>query len=260
MKRRSALTPFPRERAAGKAPEMTDRLAPRPAEPPLACPCCGGAEMGSAAVIWRGLAEEWRLSPQEWALVDEQQGGHCRRCGTNLRSQALAAAVMTVTGFRGLFVQFGAWMAARGLQVLEINPAGSLTRFLAGQPGHLLATYPDVDMTALPYADGRFDLVIHSDTLEHIRHPVRALAECRRVLKGGGHCVYTVPLLPGRLTVSREGMPPSYHGNPGAGAADYVVWTEYGADAWCQALQAGFRECRIMAHKFPSALALAAAA
>ncbi|MBL8487511.1 MAG: class I SAM-dependent methyltransferase [Rhodocyclaceae bacterium] len=239
---------------------MADRLEFRPPDAALACPCCGGTEFAVAPVIWKGLAEEWRLSPEEWRLVDEQQGGHCRRCGTNLRSQALAAAMMKVTGFQGLFVQYGEWMAARGLQVLEINPAGSLTRFLAGRPGHRLATYPDVDMMAMPYAGGSFDLVIHSDTLEHVRHPVRALAECRRVLKPGGHCVYTVPLLPGRLTLSREGMPPSYHGSPGAGAADYVVWTEYGADAWRQALEAGFGECRIMAHKFPSALALAAAA
>ena len=155
-----------------------------------------------APVIWKGLAEEWRLSPEEWRLVDEQQGGHCRRCGTNLRSQALAAAMMKVTGFQGLFLQYGEWMAARGLQVLEINlaaedhlhplarrPADHVLRERA-RPGHRLATYPDVDMMAMPYAGGSFDLVIHSDTLEHVRHPVRALAECRRVLKPG--CYFVV--------------------------------------------------------------------
>ncbi len=239
---------------------MANALEPRPADPVLACPCCGGTEMSASRVIWRGLAEEWRLSPEEWRIIDEQQGTRCRGCGTDLRSQALAAAVMRVTGHAGPFAQFGAWMATRGLRLLEINPAGSLTRFLTGHAGHLLVRYPEVDMMALPFDAGAFDLVIHSDTLEHVRHPVRALAECRRVLKAGGHCVYTVPLLAGRLSSSREGMPPSYHGNPAAAAKDHLVFTEYGADAWCQALEAGFAECRIMAHKFPSALALAASA
>src|SRR5208282_3830755 len=42
-------------------------------------------------------------------------------------------------------------------------------------------------------------LVIHSDTLEHVERPVRALEECRRVLAPGGRVCFTVPIIVGRL-------------------------------------------------------------
>jgi len=225
---------------------------------PLICPCCGGMEFSQSSVIWPELAAEWRLSPVELKCIDEQQGSYCRTCGTNFRSMALAAAISRTLGYSGMFSDIAVFLAASGRRVLEINPAGSLTRFLSGYPGHVLATYPAVDITRLPYPDASFDLVIHSDTLEHIRHPERALAECRRVLTKDGYCIFTVPILVDRLTLSREGMPNSYHGNPSDAASDYVVWSEYGADAWKQVLRAGFAECRIFAFKYPSALALVA--
>jgi ubiquinone/menaquinone biosynthesis C-methylase UbiE len=108
---------------------------------------------------------------------------------------------------------------------------------------------------ALPYPDATFDLVLHSDTLEHVEHPVAALSECARVLKTGGYCAFTVPIVVDRLTSSRAGLPASYHGseeNPG----DCLVHTEYGADAWKHVIQAGFQECRLIALEYPCALAL----
>lgn len=44
-----------------------------------------------------------------------------------------------------------------------------------------LSVYPAIDMHPLPSADGALDVVVHSETLEHVAHPVRALEECRRV-------------------------------------------------------------------------------
>jgi ubiquinone/menaquinone biosynthesis C-methylase UbiE len=110
-------------------------------------------------------------------------------------------------------------------------------------------------MMAMSYEDQSFDLVLHSDTLEHVPEPVRGLAECRRVLKPGGFCAFTIPIIVDRLTASRAGLPPSYHGSP-ANPADHVVHTEYGADAWKHVLLAGFDECRICALEYPAAQAL----
>lgn len=42
------------------------------------------------------------------------------------------------------------------------------------------------DMENLPFADGSFDLIVHSQSLHHIPVITRALAEIRRVLKPGG--------------------------------------------------------------------------
>jgi hypothetical protein len=53
-------------------------------------------------------------------------------------------------------------------------------------------------------------------------------------------------------------MARSYHGAPGEGKTDYLVHTEYGADAWRHVIEAGFSECRIISVEYPSALALVA--
>ena len=49
------------------------------------------------------------------------------------------------------------------------------------------------DATALPFPDAAFDAVITSEVLEHIPDDVGALAELRRVVRGGGLVAVTVP-------------------------------------------------------------------
>ncbi len=59
----------------------------------LVCAVCGGTTLSDRAVIWDALAEGWRLTPEERAVVDRQQGTCCTKCGGNLQSVALAAAI-----------------------------------------------------------------------------------------------------------------------------------------------------------------------
>jgi ubiquinone/menaquinone biosynthesis C-methylase UbiE len=122
-----------------------------------------------------------------------------------------------------------------------------------------MGKFPQVDMMRMPYANGSYDLVVHSDTLEHVPQPITALAECYRVLAPGGFCAFTVPIIVDRMTRSRAGLPHSYHGGPNERLADFVVQTEYGCDAWKHLFLAGFQECRVMTPEFPSALALVGA-
>ena len=221
----------------------------------MICYCCGSREIESETILWDGLIAAWRLADDEVRYLNRQQGTHCGWCLCNLRTMALATAVMQCYGYTGLFKHFVREKVARELRVLEINEAGNLTPFLEQLPGHVFGAYPDVDMMALPYEDAAFDLVVHSDTLEHVEHPVRALSECARVLKPGGVCAFTVPIVVGRLTSSRAGLPPSYHGSP-ENPEDCLVHTEYGADAWKHVVLAGFSECRIIPLEYPAALAL----
>lgn len=51
------------------------------------------------------------------------------------------------------------------------------------------------DIQALPFRAGAFDAVKATEVLEHVPDVRRALAECRRVLRPGGHLVITVPFL-----------------------------------------------------------------
>lgn len=60
--------------------------------------------------------------------------------------------------------------------------------------------YPDVDIVAditesIPLNDGVCDIVILSNTLEHLKNPMTTLRECHRILKKGGLIIGTVPFL-----------------------------------------------------------------
>jgi SAM-dependent methyltransferase len=227
-------------------------------EPSLAqsCGICGGTAFSHRRIAWPSLISEWQLSPDEVAYIDRQQGTTCDRCGSNLRSIALANAIRAFLGDQATLQE----IAERGTpaSILEINEAGHLDRFLRRFAGHVLAAYPEVDIHRLPYADGSFDLVVHSDTLEHVINPIHALAECRRVLKPGGGLCFTVPVIVRRMSRDRTGLPMSYHGNPATAADDYAVRTEFGADAWTYLMEAGFTSVTIHAFAYPAATAFLA--
>jgi len=222
------------------------------------CVCCGSTKIAFNEVLWKSLTDEWRLSSYEIDYINRQQGLHCLDCSSNLRSMALALAIMKFFGYRGIFKNFVKTENAQKLKILEINTAGSLTQYLSQMPEHHLKGYPEVDMMEMPFANESFDLVVHSDTLEHIAYPVRGLTECYRVLTEQGVCAFTVPIIVDRLTISRAGLPASYHGACGGQNTDLVVHTEYGCDAWKHIIKAGFQECRITSIEYPAAQALVA--
>lgn len=226
--------------------------------PVQTCICCGGKEFTEEKVLWRALIDEWGLSPHETRYIDRQQGLRCRRCGSNLRTMALALAICRCYKHPGPFVGFVRDRRIRRLRVLEINEAGQLTQFLSELPSHTIARYPDIDMTQMPYRQGSYDLVIHSDSLEHVPQPIAGLAECYRVLSPGGYCVFTIPVIVDRMTRSRAGLAPSYHGDRSERRDEMQVQTEYGSDAWKHVMCAGFDECRLISPEFPSALAFVA--
>ncbi len=56
-------------------------------------------------------------------------------------------------------------------------------------------------ITALPFADGHFDLVVACDVIEHVEADRQVFSELHRVLKPGGRLVFSVPLHPARWTI-----------------------------------------------------------
>ena len=222
---------------------------------PARCPCCSGTVFSQTDVLWDALIDAWELSASETIYINRQQGFRCKSCNSNLRTMALASAIMNTYGYRGVFAKFVRSWRSRRISFLEINEAGNLTPFLFRLRRHLLVRFPDVDMQALPFDDASFDAVVHSDTLEHVPDPNKGLAECWRVLRPGGFCFYTVPIVVGRMTKSTEGQPASYHGSP-RNPDDYRVFTEYGPDVWIQAASVGFRNIQLHQFEFPSGIAI----
>jgi SAM-dependent methyltransferase len=228
------------------------------APPAPACEVCGGRDYEHTPVLWQQLAEDWELSPEEAGYIDVQQGTRCVACGCNVRSIAVAKALLVAKASQGPLASFVEGPRFRSLAILEINAAGSLSSYLNRAAGHRLVEYPEYDMMDLALPAQSFDLVVHSDTLEHVPDPLRALRECRRVLKTDGSLVFSVPVVIGRLGRSRAGMRPSYHGAPGSDDESLRVHTEFGADAWVTVLKAGFARVELVPFLFPSGLAMLA--
>lgn len=223
----------------------------------VTCSLCGNSDFEQHNVLWPELISEWQLSPMETEYIDRQQGLRCVGCGGNLRGVALGAAIAAELGTCLPLKEFARTEAAKKIRILDMNGT-SISQIFNQLPGYVRGDYPEVDMLAMPYADEEFDLVVHSDTLEHVPNPVHALVECRRVMRPSGRLCYTVPIIIGRMTRSRDGLPPSFHGKAADRRADYLVQTEFGADAWCYPFLAGFSSVRMNTLLFPAAIAISA--
>jgi len=173
------------------APSVADRAVLRMGRIPIFCPVCGRA---SAAV---GFDENLRES------------GRCRRCGaTNRQRQmALIACRAMAERTRRKVRDLPALAALPGVEIYNTEAQGPLHDRLRGASGYRCSEYlgPDhepgervgdvfhEDLMRLSFADASFDLVLSSDVFEHVPDPYLGHAEVHRVLKPGGHHVFTVP-------------------------------------------------------------------
>jgi SAM-dependent methyltransferase len=222
------------------------------------CVVCGCEQFGFNEVLWEELVDAWGINSSEEAYINRQQGVHCIACGNNLRALALADALLKHFQYKGTLKKFVESKAFSVLKLLEINEAGRLNATLNKMPQHQLASYPDYNMMDMSFNDNCFDVIVHSDTLEHVSDPILAMSECYRLLKPEGICVFTVPIITGRQSRSRHGMPPSYHGSGGEVSQDMMVHYEFGSDIWEFVVQAGFRSLNMHVLEYPAAIALVA--
>jgi len=103
------------------------------------------------------------------------------------------------------------------------------------------------NIEALTYADKCFDFVVTEDVFEHVRHPEKGFQEIYRVLRPGGHHVFTVPFYFDRPTLVRVDtsgdqdvhlLPPEYHGDAIRGTI--LAYRTFGIDLFEQLKEIGF--------------------
>jgi hypothetical protein len=218
-------------------------------------------------VIPPRLEELWGLTPQLASALARKESGDCSHCGAKLRARRLAQVLLSLcpVGYPPPPVRsLARWVEQpkiRALRVAEINRIDGLHEQLVRlpqfswsdyRPGAELGSVADggrcEDLTRLTYADASFDLVLTSETLEHVPDFQTALREIRRILVPGGRHIFTIPLLPGvAQTFARSIMRPDGSiedlapriCHPG-GDVGYPVFTEFGADLPLVLERAGF--------------------
>lgn len=229
----------------------------KPLSNELICPICGGKEFNQHKVLWEELIQEWQLAPLEVDYINRQQGFHCVACGSNLRSMTLAGSMLEHYRIKGTFKKNSINSSlSKRLALLEINEAGTLNPYFRNFHHHSLVQYPDVDMQSMPFQSESWDAIVHSDVLEHVSLPERALKECCRVLKPGGVLFFTIPIVYRRLSRSRENLRPSHHGTSASTPSDYLVHTEFGADFWVMLMEAGFKKITLFCLTGPESIAI----
>ena len=208
------------------------------------CSVCGAHArfVRNSWVMPAELAREW---PPEFV---DRESLMCSSCGSSARIRGFADVLLAIYGRgAGSIPELVEEPGFRALRIAEINAIGRMHPFLAAHPGLSYSEYPEEDMTALSYADASFDLVLSSDTLEHVADFRLALRETRRVLRPGGRHVLTVPVDPRRAeSRSRRGLPAQHHGRGGGPYAlvtrksDMLAHTDFGADLPELLREAGF--------------------
>jgi SAM-dependent methyltransferase len=230
------------------------------------CSVCGraGLMLYRRRVIPRRLVELWGLSPRLAESLARKESSDCCRCGAKLRCRRLARTLIELYPTGSPVSSLAEWVSrssTQALRVAEINridgvheqllrlPQFSSSDFVPGAPaGSMVAGIRCEDLTCLSYADESFDVVLTSETLEHVPDLDRALAEIMRVLVPGGRHIFTIPVLPdtthtfSRSVIHSDGSiedraPRICH--PG-GDVGYPVFTEFGKDLREVMERAGF--------------------
>lgn len=233
------------------------------------CRVCGAFRpmLYRRRVIPPKLVERWGLTPRLAAALARKESSNCAGCGAKLRARRMAEVLLkrfTDPNLPDRPSSLRDWVemaAARKLRVAEINTIEGLhdqlmklRSFQASdfQPGVETGTVKEgvrsEDLMKLTYPDASFDLVLTSETLEHVPDLDTALREIHRVLVPGGWHIFTIPRLPrvattfARARLRNDGSIEDLHPricHPG-GDVGYPVFTEFGADLPNRMHEAGF--------------------
>jgi SAM-dependent methyltransferase len=231
------------------------------------CCVCGrfGPLIYRRRVLTPRLAELWGISARLAQAFARKESLECTHCGSKLRGRRIAQVLLSIfpagSPPAGSLAEWIRHPEIERLRIAEINTIDGLHPIIQTLPHFVGSDYQEVnnpwegsqsmrseDLTRLSYPDSSLDVVLTSETLEHVPDLNAALREIHRVLAPGGRHVFTVPVLPttpktfARSVVLPDGTiedraPRICH--PG-GDWGYPVFTEFGTDLPALLSDAGF--------------------
>lgn len=169
----------------------------------------------------------------------------CCRCRSTPKYRAIVHVIESQTGER-------ITQLVRKHRIYELSTTSPIFRKLRGSPNYeasgyffdwpfgqkINTFYWNQDLQNLSFPSESFDVVISSETMEHVRRPWKGFAEVHRVLKAGGFYVFTIPFRNDRLTRSRIETTGEedvfldekvYHRDPYCSEGS-LVYTDFGKD------------------------------
>lgn len=187
----------------------------------------------------------------------------CDVCGASCRNRSLASGLLSQIGCDGMQSIAELAAAPSGPRIFDTDGFSSLFKFLKEAEFYTSSIYDptrpfgelikpkimNVDLQAMPFQDGSYDIILTSDVMEHVRRDEAAHREIYRCLRSGGYYVFTVPYVPGwqanQVRVDSSGvddvyvMEKQYHGDP-MNSTGILVYRIYGQELIAQLRRIGF--------------------
>ena len=197
--------------------------------------------------------------------VHLREGLVCKRCGLSNRLRLLYKALEDLSGGPSALGRKRAFVAERlstfylrlaervsdlrGSEYLDLSLESGETRLIHN------VNVMHQDLCRMSFDANSFDLVVHTDVLEHVADYRSALSESARIISPGGATIFTVPFLQDRYdheiraTLLTSGaithhLPAAYHGNP-LDAAGSLVYQTFGWKILDDLKAAGFTKALI---------------
>jgi SAM-dependent methyltransferase len=184
-------------------------------------------------------------------LRRDESGVRCVRCGASAVHLSLGLALRRY--LPGLLASDACELSARGpLAAFLSRYARSVALsefFNDAAPGSMREGVRCEDVQRLTYTQASFDLVTHTEVLEHVPDDGLAFTELRRILRPAGLMLFTVPLSGRAATVERARLhdgrteyllPAEYHHDPLRAGSRVLVYRDYGGDVVDRLRAAGF--------------------
>jgi SAM-dependent methyltransferase len=243
-----------------------ERLAPSTAERDQAiaqldviegqCPVC---RLPTVFTVHTGATFDGRPNLRE--------GLRCRRCGLTARQRLVFAAIahqlQSASAVKGALLErtsrlyrqvHSRWPGITGSEYLGAERIPGRAYWWSTHSWRWRRSRHET-ITALSYATGSLDVIVHSDVLEHVYDTRLAIRECARVLRDGGAMLFTAPFFASLPTSILRGRPlpgggiehfepPEYHGD-GVSSTGIYTYHSFGWDLLDMLRENGFGQAEI---------------